>query len=243
MTGFIVPSWDAPARVRAACTTRLDGDSQGAYASFNLATHVGDDPAAVRANRARLRRLLALPAEPCWLEQVHGTTLADAAVPGTSTPVADAAFTREAGRVCVVLTADCLPILLCDRHASVVAAIHAGWRGLLDGIVPRTLAALTGDPRDWLAWIGPGISATAYRIGPELRERFIRANAGTAARFMAQDGEWHADLGGIAEDQLRDAGISAVTRHAGCTARDTDRFYSYRRDGATGRFASLIWME
>lgn len=243
MTDLIVPAWDAPARVRAVCTTRHGGVSQGTYASLNLASHVGDDPEAVHANRARLRRMLALPAEPCWLEQVHGTALTEAEPLATSAPRADAAFTREVGRVCVVLTADCLPILLCDRHASVVAAVHAGWRGLLDGILPRTLAALAGSARDWLAWIGPGIGAASYRVGPDLRERFVAADAESADCFTLQAGNWHADLAGLAAHQLRAAGVAVVTRHPGCTLRDANDFFSYRRDGVTGRFASLIWLE
>jgi YfiH family protein len=234
--------WEVPAGVRAACTTRRGGVSRGAYASFNLATHVGDDPDAVRANRAQLQHLLALPAAPCWLEQVHGTTLVHADPAALAPPRADAAYTRISGRVCAVLTADCLPILLCDHRASVVAAVHAGWRGLLDGILPRTVAALAAHARDWLAWIGPGIGVDSYAVGPELRARFVAVDAGNAAFFTRRDGAWLADLAGIAERQLHAAGLAAITRHPGCTARDADAYYSFRRDGTTGRFASLIWL-
>lgn len=236
----IEPVWDAPARVRARVTTRDGGLSRGAWAGLNLAAHVGDDPAAVAANRARLVAALALPGAPRWLTQVHGTRCVD--VTKIEAPVeADASYARTPGVVCAVLTADCLPILLCDRDASCVAAVHAGWRGLHDGAIAAAIAAL-GVPAERLcAWIGPGIGVDAYVVGEDLRERFLAREPALAVCFERRGGDWHADLSAIARQQLGAAGVGAVAASGLCTFTDP-RFYSYRRDGLTGRFASLIWL-
>ncbi len=239
---WLVPAWPAPSNVRAVCTTRTGGVSVGAYASLNLATHVGDDPAAVATNRQRLCTALALPSEPCWLEQTHGANLVEArAYPAP--PSADASFTTVRGRVCAILTADCLPILLCDRLGTMVLAIHAGWRGLFNGIIASTLTRCDRPSADWLAWVGPGISVAAYAVGAELAAEFIAKDPQYAPFFVTRANITYADLSGLAAHQLHAVGVSSITRDSGCTAADAARFFSYRRDGVTGRFASLIWLE
>jgi len=240
MIPLLTPDWPAPARVGACVTTRAGGVSAPPYASFNLATHVGDGPANVAANRARLREALALPAAPRWLSQVHGVRCVDVATVADDVE-ADAGYAMAAGLVCAVLTADCLPVLLCDRAATRVAAVHAGWRGLDAGILPRAVRALGVDAADVIAWIGPGIGVDAYAVGAALRARFVAQDPGYADCFERRGAAWHADLAGIAGRQLALAGVPVVSRHAGCPYADP-RFYSYRRDGVTGRFASLIWI-
>ena len=240
MIPLLTPDWPAPARVGACVTTRAGGVSAAPYASLNLATHVGDDAVSVATNRARLLTALALPAAPRWLSQVHGNRCVDAATVSDGVE-ADAAYTTAAGIVCAVLTADCLPVLLCDRTATRVAAVHAGWRGLDAGILPRAVQALGVDAGEVIAWIGPGIGVDAYAVGASLRERFISQDPACADCFEPRGDTWHANLAAIAAHQLAGAGVRAISRHAGCTYADP-RFYSYRRDGVTGRFASLIWI-
>ena len=241
MPEILRPDWRAPPNVRAAITTRRGGVSQGPHASLNLGSHVDDDPDAVRHNRALLRTHLALPAEPCWLNQTHGTDLVEA-TRAHQPPSADAAFSRTAGEICAILTADCLPILLCNRSGATVLAIHAGWRGLLDGIISRCVETLAEDPADWMAWIGPGISGAAYEVGSELVALFTAREPRWSRYFTPMQDKMRADLPALAEDQLAMAGIADITRYAGCTAGEPERFFSYRRDGLTGRFASLIWL-
>ncbi len=238
---LLVPEWPAPSNVRAGCTTRTGGVSTGPYARLNLATHVGDDPLAVATNRQRLRAALDLPNEPCWLQQTHDLNLVEARIQAIP-PSADASFTTVPGRVCAILTADCLPILLCDREGTMVLAIHAGWRGLLNGIIASALASCARPGADWLAWIGPGISAEAYVVGADLAARFSAKNPAYARYFAARERFIHADLPGLAAYQLSAAGVTSIAHYAGCTARESARFFSYRRDGVCGRFASVIWL-
>lgn len=232
------PDWPAPERVRAAYTTRSGGVSRGPYASFNLAAHVGDDPAAVAANRARLRAGLDLPAEPHWLEQVHGTTVVEAGGHGP----ADGSIGREPGRVCAVLTADCLPVLLCDRAGTVVAALHAGWRGLAAGVLEAGIAALGRPGRELLAWLGPAIGPEAFVVGEEVRAAFTRLHPEDAGSFRPAAGGWHADLRALARRRLARAGVTAVFGVADCTYAGRDTYFSFRRDGTCGRQAALIWL-
>ena len=245
--GAIVPiwaRWDAPAHVRALTTTRSGGTSAAAFASLNLAAHVGDDPARVAANRALLRAALDLPAEPSWLAQVHGCAVAAAGPAGAAPPEADAALTRTPGRVCAVLTADCLPVLLTDRAGKVAAAAHAGWRGLLDGVLEATVAALDTAPDDVFAWLGPAIGPDAFEVGPEVRDQFLARGAESAAAFRRGRGDrWWADLYLLARQRLAGVGVRRVTGGDFCTCSEPRRFFSYRRDGHTGRMASLIWLE
>jgi len=238
---WVIPHWPAPAGVRAYTTTRAGGVSAGAYAALNLAAHVGDDPAAVEENRRRLRTQL--PAEPLWLSQVHGTTVvrAEDAVEGVA---ADAAFTRRAGRVCAVLTADCLPVLLCNDAGTVVAAAHAGWRGLAGGVVEAAVRATNEPPARLLAWLGPAIGPQAFEVGAEVRAAFLAHYSPEAAAFAAKgNGKWLADLYRLAELRLRGLGVERVFGGGFCTFNEAERFYSYRREKATGRMASLIWRE
>lgn len=239
---LILPQWPAPGRVRAASTTRIGGLSPAPYDTLNLAKHVGDDPGRVDANRARLDEALSLPGEPLWLNQVHGCEVADTetAEPGCS---ADAALARGPGRVCAVMTADCLPVLFCARDGSTVAAAHAGWRGLAAGVLERTVADLGVAPADVLAWLGPAIGPDAFEVGPEVREAFTAGDAGARGCFRPAGGDtWLADIFGLARRRLAAVGVSAVFGGGLCTYSDPRRFYSYRRDGVTGRMASLIWL-
>lgn len=241
---LIRPTWTVSPRVHACATTRGGGLSSGAYAGLNLATHVGDTAALVAANRALLRQTLRLPGEPVWLEQVHGTEVVDLdAETPTATPCADASLTRAPRRVCAVLTADCLPVLLCERQGEAVAAVHAGWRGLLAGIIEQAVARLA-PPARIAAWLGPAIGPRAFEVGPEVREAFIAASAGAEVAFTpAPAGRWLADLHSLARQRLRQAGVADISGGVHCTFSDPERFYSYRRDGRCGRMASLIWLD
>ena len=239
---FIIPDWPAPTNVHAVVTTRRGGVSRPPYDSFNLAAHVGDDPAAVRANRARLRATLALPAEPVWLRQVHGIAVVDAAHTGTELE-ADGAFVVRPGAVCAVLTADCLPVLLCNRDGTKVAALHAGWRGLAAGIIEQGVQALQTASHSLLAWLGPAIGPQAFEVGPEVREAFVRHDAQATDAFHPGHGDRYlADIYLLARQRLARLGVGAVYGGGFCTATDNARFYSYRRNGACGRMASLIWL-
>jgi YfiH family protein len=238
--GF-VPDWPAPAGVGSLQTTRRGGVSRAPYASFNLAGHVGDDACALAANRARLAACL--PAAPVWLEQVHGSAVLDLDAAPTGKVPADAAVSRRPGVVCAVLTADCLPVLFCDRKASAVGAAHAGWRGLLDGILENTVAALGVPATDLLAWLGPAIGPAAFEVGPEVRAAFLGRDPQAGRHFRpGAPGKFFADLYGLARQRLEGCGVKAIYGGTFCTYADTGRFYSYRREGCTGRMASLIWL-
>lgn len=240
--GFIRPDWPAPANVHAITTTRAGGVSAGSYASFNLGDHVGDDPRAVSENRARLRKHLGLPADPVWLAQVHGNTAVDAAAVAAGA-TADASFATRRGVVCAVLTADCLPVFLCDRAGTRIGIAHAGWRGLVAGVIESTVAAMNAPRGELMAWLGPAIGPAAFEVGPEVRAAFTDRDPGASCAFQAgKAGRWFADIYQLARRRLHTLGVHAV--HGGdlCTFTDAARFYSYRRDGACGRMASLIWM-
>ena len=240
MADFLIPDWPAPAHVRALQTLRTGGCSPAPWASFNLGDHVGDEPARVAANRAELRRQL--PAEPLWLQQVHGTVVVDAGqAPQAAT--ADASFAHEPGLVCAVMTADCLPVLFCDRAGSVVAAAHAGWRGLLDGILESTIAAMQRPPADLLAWLGPAIGPERFEVGGEVRVAFVAHDAQAAASFRPHGDKWLADIYSLARQRLQAAGVTNIHGGGHCTVSDAERYFSYRRDGVTGRMATLIWLE
>ena len=235
---MIVPDWPAPLSVKSLMTTREGGVSGAPWASFNLGDHVGDDPLHVAANRTRLRQHL--PAEPGWLKQIHGVTVVEA---GADLLEADAAFSRQRGSVCAVLTADCLPVLFCDRAGSVVAAAHAGWRGLADGVLEATVAAMQVPPGDILAWMGAAIGPQAFEVGDEVRQAFVAQHPEAAMAFRPHaPGKWLADIYQLARTRLVSAGVRAIYGGGRCTFTETDRFFSYRRDGVSGRMASLIWL-
>lgn len=237
----IEPDWEVPSRVRAATTTRKGGVSRGAWQSLNLADHVADDPMAVGENRRRLAAELSLPAEPAWLRQVHGCEVVGPESAGCD---ADACSTTEPGRVCVVMTADCLPVLFTDHRGSRVAAAHAGWRGLAAGVLEQTLAGFDCEPADIRVWLGPAIGPGAFEVGDEVRRAFLDHDPQAEAAFRpASPGHWLADLYLLARQRLSRGGVTAVWGGGFCTYNEPGRFYSFRRDGVTGRMASLIWLD
>lgn len=241
---LIRPDWPAPAAVRAVSTTRRGGVSGDIYATLNLGFGGGDNPAAVRENRRRLYAALALPQPPAWLSQVHGNKVVDAAA--VSEPVtADASVCRRRGKACVVQTADCLPVLLCDRAGTAVAAAHAGWRGLACGVLTATVAALAIAPDRLIAWLGPAIGPRAFEVGPEVRAAFLELDHSNVGCFRrGRDDRWLADIYGLARVQLARSGVTAVYGGGRCTVNEPDMFHSYRRAGkASGRMASLIWLD
>jgi YfiH family protein len=240
----LVPEWPAPPRVRAAFTLRSGGVSLAPFDSLNVGIHVGDAADAVSENRRRVRGQLGLPAEPGWIEQVHGTEVVDLDAPAATNVTADALFTRQAGRVCVVQVADCMPVLLAARDGSCVAAVHAGWRGLAAGVLEATIGRLAVPPAQLIAWLGPAIGREHFEVGSEVREAFTSRDAGAAGAFSANArGRWQCDLAGLARRRLGAAGITAVFGGQWCTYADPARFFSFRRDGQCGRMAALIWIE
>jgi YfiH family protein len=243
---WLLPAWrDAPPALRVLSTRRYGGVSVGPYASFNLALHVGDDPAAVEANRAILRNGAALPAEPLWLEQVHGVDVVEHGGEAPAAPPrADAAVAFEPGRVCVVMTADCLPVVLSDRAGTRVAVAHAGWRGLVGGVLERTIAALRCRPSELVAWLGPAIGQDAFEVGGEVRDAFVDKDRGHVAAFVPNAaGRFQADLYELARVTLARAGVRSVSGGGRCTVAEADQFFSFRRDGGrTGRMATLAWL-
>ncbi len=241
MPELIRPSWPAPASVKAVSTTRLGGVSAPPWNSFNLAHHVEDDPAAVRENRRRLAEAAGLPGEPAWLDQVHGTRIAGE---GARDCTADGRFTTVPGSVCAVLTADCLPVLLCNEAGTAVAAVHAGWRGLLDGVIEAALDCFPDPPSAIMAWLGPAIGPDAFEVGDEVRQAFLQKQPGSGEAFSAHGtGKWLADLYRLAAGRLKARGVTGIYGGGYCTFTDSERFFSYRRDGRTGRMASLVWLD
>lgn len=240
---LILPDWPAPEGVRAAVTTRDGGVSTGPYASLNLGTHVGDDAAAVAENRRRVRAQLRLVAAPAWLNQVHGTNVVEARA-DDQPPTADASIARAPGAVCAVLTADCLPVLFCDGCGTKVAAAHAGWRGLAGGVLEATVKALDADPASLLAWLGPAIEQEAFEVGDDVREQFVARDSANARAFAHNErGRWQADLYALARNELTRLGVSRIHGGGFGCYEDAERFFSYRRDGKTGRMATLVWLE
>jgi len=238
---WITPNWPAPPNVQAFVTTRDGGVSTGSYAGMNLGDHVGDDPQSVATNRARLRTFL--PGEPVWLKQIHGTRVIRADEENDSLE-ADAAITTTPGVVLAIQTADCLPVLLCDREGAVVGAAHAGWRGLCSGIIENTIAAMNKPSNALLAYLGPAIGPNRFEVGPEVRAQFIDHDANAAMFFKeSESGKWLADLYGLAKQRLHVLGVAQVYGGDFCTVTEKDRFYSYRRDHDTGRMATVIWLK
>ncbi len=240
---LLIPAWPAPASVRAVISTRNGGVSQSPFDSLNLGDHVGDDPAAVAENRQRLEVAAQLPATPIWLNQVHGTRVLDCAE-SVRNREADAGITSRPGQVCVVMTADCLPVLLCNRTGSRVAAVHAGWRGLADGVIEAALAGFADSAEQLLVWLGPAIGPDAFEVGPEVRERFLQDDPAAVSAFRpGRPGHWLADIYQLARLRLERAGVGFIGGGDYCTVTEPERFFSYRRDKVTGRMASLIWIE
>jgi len=250
---ILVPDWPAPPRVRAAFTLRTGGVSAPPHRSLNVGTHVGDSPEAVRENRRRIAVRLSLPAEPAWLQQVHGTQVADVDDPrtretssdqGTIGPVADAAVTRCYDRVCVIQVADCMPVLFAVRDGSAVGAAHAGWRGLASGVLEATVRHLGAHPSQLIAWLGPAIGPSDFEVGPDVLAAFTDTDADASFAFVPNArGRWQCDLYALARRKLNAIGLTAVYGGGWCTFADAERFFSYRRDGQCGRMAALIWMD
>lgn len=236
---WIVPKWPAPSSVRALSTTRSGGYSTGPWSSFNLGTHCGDDGVAVRKNREMLCEYL--PSEPRWLRQVHGAAVFSG-LEAAAEPLADAQIAGKAGQVCVVLTADCLPVLFCNRSGTRVAAAHAGWRGLAAGILENTVLALNETPEQLVAWLGPAIGPRAYEVGDDVRAEFVRTDEAAAVCFEKKGDRWLFDLYAMARHRLRHCGVTDISGGTYCTFSDPEAFFSHRRDGCTGRMATLVWL-
>jgi polyphenol oxidase len=245
---FIYPSWPAPANVKSLQTTRIGGISVSPFDSLNLAMHVQDDAFAV----ARNRQLLAdfMPTEPVWINQVHGVDVIDAAK-SSCLETADGSFSKQKNVVCVAMTADCLPVLLCDKAGSVVAAVHAGWRGLCDGVLEAAVAQMPVAPNTLMAWLGPAIGPTAFEVGEEVRAQFVTQDEKASAAFIQNIDKTNQDklLGNlylIAQQRLNNVGVTDI--YGGgidedfCTFTDEKRFFSFRRDNVTGRMATMIWL-
>ncbi|HXQ31743.1 MAG TPA: peptidoglycan editing factor PgeF [Steroidobacteraceae bacterium] len=240
--GWLAADWPAPPGVRAGVTTRVGGISTGPFATLNLAAHVGDDPAAVATNRTLLSAALALPAEPLWLRQVHGTAVVvhDGA---QAHPEADAAVTFVPGRVLAVLVADCLPVVIASRDGARLGLAHAGWRGLAGGVIEATVRELGVAGADLVAWLGPGIGPAAFEVGAEVRAAFTDRDPAAAEAFAVNPrGRWQADLYRLARQRLARLGVQSVSGGDACTFADAERFYSYRRNATTGRMATLAWL-
>lgn len=242
MKDWLKPDWPAPEHVQAVCTTRSGGVSIAPFDTLNLGDHVGDNPTAVAQNRQLVTELLALPSSPFWLQQVHGVKVAQQNVDNLGCP-ADASVSFKTKEVCVVMTADCLPVLFCDRAGTRVAAAHAGWRGLCDGVLEETVRALGCEPTEILAWLGPAIGPQAFEVGDEVRAAFMAHHQQAVAAFKPlSEGKWLADIYELGRQRLAAMGVMAVYGGDLCTYTQQDLFFSFRRDGQTGRMASLIWL-
>jgi len=241
---WLEADWPAPAGVRVISTYRGGGASSARFASLNLGDHVGDDPLNVAENRARLVREAGLPTEPCWLTQVHGVGVRNLDTEPRDSEAADAAFTCRPGRVCAILTADCLPIALASESGDRVGAAHAGWRGLAAGVIEATVGAMKIPPGRLLAWLGPAIGPEHFEVGPEVRQAFVDEDAGAEEAFATNArGRFMADLGLLARRRLRNLGIHRIFGGGQCTFAAPDKYFSHRRDANTGRQATLIWRE
>ncbi|OVZ92699.1 hypothetical protein CBW58_09705 [Yersinia frederiksenii] len=242
MNKLILPDWPAPANVKACSTTRHGGISEFPYDSLNLGTHVGDIAATVITNRQRLVEQGQLPQMPVWLEQVHGTRVLHLDGSAISDVQADAVYSRVAGQVCAVMTADCLPVLFCSLAGDEVAAAHAGWRGLCAGVLEQTMAQFNAAPSSIIAWLGPAIGPQQFEVGEEVKQAFIDIDTQAAAAFIPAGTQYLADIYLLARQRLQAAGIHAIYGGDHCTVSEKQQFFSYRRDGITGRMASLVWL-
>lgn len=238
---LITPNWPAASKIKAYSTTRQGGFSQAPFASLNLSLKQGDDDKIVLCNRQHLVDSIPLPHAPAWLTQVHGKI----AIPAEQVPcerTGDAAYTSQINTVCAIMTADCLPVLVCDRKATWVAAIHAGWKGLVAGVIEATLQKSTVPAEELLVWLGPAIGPKVFAVGDEVREQFIAADSKAHLAFKPYQDRWLADIYLLATQRLHNVGVTAIYGGEYCTYTEQDLFYSYRRDKITGRMASLIWL-
>jgi len=242
MTKLIVPEWPAPEGVAACSSTRKGGVSEGAWESLNLGAHCGDDLNHVEENRKRLFADGQLPSKPVWLEQVHGTAVLSLTGEPYASKRADASYSNTPGTVCAVMTADCLPVLFCNRAGTEVAAAHAGWRGLCAGVLEETVACFANSADNILAWLGPAIGPQAFEVGPEVREAFMAHDPQAESAFRPAGEKYMADIYQLARQRLAHLGISQIYGGDRCTFTEKDDFFSYRRDKTTGRMASFIWL-
>lgn len=246
-TVWLTPDWPAPAWIKAGTSTRLGGVSPAPYDSLNLGDHVGDALQNVMQNRQRLMQAQHFPSSPVWLNQVHGIQIVDAASVDDKCPDADGSFTTQTNIVCAAMTADCLPVLFCNHEGSVVAAAHAGWRGLADGVLEACVDAMGERPGQLMTWLGPAIGPQAFEVGDEVRAEFIKHHKQAEQAFTPSNtggaGHWMADIYQLARIRLNRIGINSIYGGHWCTYNDKQRFFSYRRDGVTGRMASFIWIE
>ena len=242
LNNYLQPDWPAPSGIKAYTTTRVNGHSQAPYNSFNLAAHVEDDPATVAENRLQLVNELELPQEPIWIKQVHGIKAVSLNSDHGLEPTADASFTHTPNQVCAVLTADCLPVLLCNKNGGKVAAIHAGWRGLLAGVIDSTIKAMATPANQLIAWLGPAIGQQAFEVNEDIRDSYIKRDSNNRGAFSQHKQQLLGDIYHLARNNLAQCGINQVYGGDFCTYQDAKRFYSYRREqGLTGRIATLIY--
>ncbi|KNC88345.1 purine nucleoside phosphorylase YfiH [Trabulsiella odontotermitis] len=242
MTKVIVPQWPVPQGVAACSSTRVGGVSLPPYDSLNLGAHCGDDLAHVDENRARMFAAGGLPSKPVWLEQVHGKDVLTLTGGSYDSKRADASYSNIPGQVCAIMTADCLPVLFCNRAGTEVAAAHAGWRGLCEGVLEETVACFADRPENIMAWLGPAIGPTAFEVGPEVREAFMAKDASADKAFRPAGEKYYADIYQLASQRLANVGVEHVYGGDRCTFSQKDDFFSYRRDKITGRMASFIWL-
>lgn len=244
---MIIPNWNAPQNVKAFASTRVGGFSSDAYQGLNLGTHVGDDASFVENNRVWLKQQANMPASPIWLNQTHSTDVVTVLEPTTDIIDADGAFTTAKGVVCSAMTADCLPVILTDTNGTQVAAVHAGWRGLAGGILENAVAKFSSIDKanQVIAWLGPAIGEDVFEVGNDVLDAFVRFDPQAKLAFKAKSepGKWLASMSQLATQRLHKAGVTSVTDSNLCTYADSDAFYSYRRDGITGRQATFIWLE
>lgn len=241
---LLSPEWSAPKNINVVSTTRLNGVSKAPFSSLNLGDHVGDNHNDVVLNREKLITLAQLPAAPTWLNQIHSTTVIT--LPDSnleSIPSADAAYTNQANQVCCVMTADCLPVVICNKEGTEVAVAHAGWRGLLDGVLENTVQHFSSN--ELIAWCGPAIGPTAFEVGDEVKQQFCEKDPQAVNAFISShnSGKWLANLDLLATQRLQSVGVQEVHYSNLCTYSNTDQFFSYRKEGDTGRQATLIWFE
>ncbi|WP_199435945.1 peptidoglycan editing factor PgeF [Vibrio owensii] len=238
----ILPNWPAPKNVKAFASTRVGGFSSAPYQGLNLGAHVGDDPSIVEKNRAWLAQQANMPSAPIWLNQTHSTVVAQVSAPTTQVLDADGVFTSASNVVCSAMTADCLPVLLTNTQGTQVAAVHAGWRGLANGIVENALELFSGEV---MAWLGPAIGPQAFEVDEDVLQAFVDFDLQAHQAFTPRDieGKWLADMSKLATQRLNKLGVTQVFDSGLCTFQDKNDFYSYRRDGVTGRQATFIWIE
>lgn len=239
---WIIPNWNAPAKIKALSTVREGGSSDAPFNGLNLGHHVGDNPAHVAQNRATLVSSANMPTAPVWLNQVHGVNVLSLPYTLNGQPDADAVYTNVARQVCAIMTADCLPVLLCNGAGNEVCAVHAGWKGLLNGVVENALDRFA-DSHGMHAWLGPAIGPQAFEVGDEVRQAFVSRDARAKMAFIAHGSAWLADIYQLARLRLQHKGVDQISGGEYCTFSDPSRFYSYRREPVTGRQASCIWIE